>query len=69
MAMRILNRMLPVFGVDRFMDISAAHIDSTVYMGVATMEYAERLASLGAKVRVPSTLNVSGVDEHGWQEC
>lgn len=68
MAMRILTRMLPVFGVDRFMDIEAAHIDSTVYMGVATMEYAERLASLGAKVRVPSTLNVSGVDEHGWQE-
>ncbi|MDA0683182.1 MAG: aconitase X catalytic domain-containing protein [Bacteroidetes bacterium] len=68
MAMRILHRMLPVFGVDRFMDVSAAHIDSTVYMGVATMEYAERLAELGAKVRVPSTLNVSGVDEHGWEE-
>lgn len=68
MAMRILARMLPVFGVDRFMDVEAAHIDSTVYMGVATMEYAERLAELGAKVRVPSTLNVSGVDEHGWQE-
>ncbi|NNE69399.1 MAG: DUF521 domain-containing protein [Rhodothermales bacterium] len=68
MAMSILHRMLPVFGVDRFMDIEAAHIDSTVYMGVATMEYAERLAELGAKVSVPSTLNVSGVDEHGWQE-
>ncbi len=68
MAMRILHRMLPVFGVDRFMDISAAHIDSTVYMGVATMEYAERLAELGAKVRVPSTLNVSGVDEFGWED-
>lgn len=68
MAMSILHRMLPVFGVDRFMDIEAAHIDSTVYMGVATMEYAERLADLGAKVSVPSTLNVSGVDEHGWQE-
>ncbi|MGA1493795.1 MAG: aconitase X, partial [Rhodothermales bacterium] len=40
MAMRILNRMLPVFGVDRFMDVEAAHIDSSVYMGVATMEYA-----------------------------
>jgi predicted aconitase len=68
MAMSILNRMLPVYGVDRFMDIEAAHIDSTVYMGVATMEYAERLAGLGARVAVPATLNVSGVDEHGWQE-
>jgi predicted aconitase len=68
MAMSILHRMLPVFGVDRFMDVEAAHIDSTVYMGIATMEYAERLAALGAKVVVPSTLNVAGVDEHGWQE-
>jgi predicted aconitase len=68
MAMSILVRMLPVFGTDRFLDIEAAHIDSTVYQGIATMEYAEKLASLGAKVRVPSTLNVSGVDEHGWRE-
>ncbi|MEZ4701675.1 MAG: aconitase X catalytic domain-containing protein [Rhodothermales bacterium] len=68
MAMSILVRMLPVYGVDRLLDISAAHIDSTVFMGDATMEFAERLAALGAKVRVPSTLNVSGVDEHGWEE-
>ncbi len=68
MAMRILVRMMPVFGATRLMDVSAAHIDSSVYMGPATMEYAERLAELGACVRVPSTLNVAGVDEHGWSE-
>ncbi len=68
MAMRILVRMMPVFGAHRLMNVSAAHIDSSVYMGPATMEYAERLAELGARVRVPSTLNVAGVDEHGWSE-
>ena len=68
MAMSILVRMLPVYGATEFMDVTAAHIDSTVFMGDATMEFAERLAELGAKVRVPATLNVSGVDEHGWQE-
>jgi hypothetical protein len=68
MAMSILVRMLPVYGATSLLDISAAHIDSTVYMGEATMEFAEKLAALGAKVRVPSTLNVSGVDEHGWLE-
>ncbi|MEQ9104956.1 MAG: aconitase X catalytic domain-containing protein [Rhodothermales bacterium] len=68
MAMRILVRMMPVFGATRLMDVSAAHIDSSVYMGPATMEYAERLAELGARVRVPSTLNVAGVDEHGWSD-
>jgi predicted aconitase len=68
MAMSILTRMLGIYGADRMMDITAAHIDSTVYMGEATMEFAERLADLGARVAVPATLNVSGVDEHGWRE-
>lgn len=68
MAMSILVRMLPVYGTDCFLDIEGAHIDSTVYIGDATLEYAEKLANLGAKVKVPSTLNVSGVDEHGWRE-
>ncbi len=68
MAMSILVRMAEVYAVDALMDITAAHIDSSIYMGIATMEYAERLAHLGAKVVVPSTLNVSGIDEHGWSE-
>ena len=68
MAMSIIVRMAEVAGVDHLMDISAAHIDSTLYMGDATLEFAERLAGLGAKVVVPTTLNVSGVDEHHWNE-
>ncbi len=67
MAMSILVRMAEVSGAETLMDISAAHIDSTIYTGEATMEFAERLAGLGARVCVPTTLNVSGVDEHGWQ--
>ena len=68
MAMSIMVRMAEVYGAERLMDISGAHIDSTIYIGDATLEYAERLASLNAHVVVPTTLNVSGVDEHGWQE-
>ncbi|MEA3457586.1 MAG: aconitase X [Candidatus Thermoplasmatota archaeon] len=68
MAMSIIVQMAEVFQVDTLIDISAAHIDSTLYMGDATLEYAERLAELGAKVVVPTTLNVSGVDEYNWKE-
>ena len=68
MAMSILVRMAEVAGADELLDISGAHIDSTVYIGDAGLEFAERLASLGAKVSVPTSLNVSGVDEHHWQE-
>jgi predicted aconitase len=68
MAMRIVTRMAEVAGAQELLDISAAHIDSTVYIGEAGLEFAERLASLGAQVSVPTSLNVSGVDEHHWQE-
>ena len=68
LAMRILTRMAEVRGVDAMLDIEAAHIDSTIYVGDAGLEFAERLAGLGARVRVPSTLNVSGLDEQHWRE-
>lgn len=68
MAMSIVARMAEVSGAKELLDITGAHIDSTVYIGDAGLEFAERLASLGAKVSVPTTLNVSGLDEHHWQE-
>jgi hypothetical protein len=68
MAMSIILRMAAIFQTEHLLDIAAAHIDSTLYMGDATLEFAERLASLGARVAVPTTLNVSGVDEHHWRE-
>jgi predicted aconitase len=68
MAMTIIVRMAEVLGATELLDITAAHIDSALYMGDATLEFAERLAELGAQVAVPATLNVSGVDAAGWQE-
>jgi hypothetical protein len=68
LAMSILMRMADVYGATELMDISQAHIDSTIYLGDATLAFAERLASLGAKVAVPTSLNVSGVDECGWKD-
>src|SRR5512147_358352 len=68
MAMSIVARMAEVSEAKELLDITGAHIDSTVYIGEAGLEFAERLASLGAKVSVPSTLNVSGLDEHHWRE-
>lgn len=67
-AMSILVRMGEVLGAREMIDIVQAHIDSTLYQGDATLEFAERLAGMDAKVRVPSSVNVSGVDEKGWQD-
>jgi predicted aconitase len=68
LAMSILLRMADVYGATGLMDISQAHIDSTISLGAATLAFAERLASLGARVAVPTSLNVSGVDECGWKD-
>jgi len=68
LAMSILARMAPLMGASELLDIGAAHIDSSLYQGPATLEFAERLAGGGARVRVPTTLNVAGVDAHGWRE-
>jgi len=67
-AMSILVRMAEVYGAGELMDISHAHVDSAIYLGDATLEFAEHLASLGARVAVPTSLNVSGVDECGWKD-
>ena len=68
MAMTIIVRMAQFHRAERLLDIEQAHIDSAIYMGPAGLEFAERLAGLGARVRVPATLNVSAVDEYHWQE-
>src|SRR5579864_2919115 len=68
MAMSIIVRMAEIQGARELLDISQAHIDSTIYMGEAGLEFAERLAGWGAKVAVPSSLNVSGLDQCHWRE-
>ena len=68
MAMSILVRMAEVQKAEQFIPVTSAHIDSSLYVGDATLDYAEHLAGLGAEVVVPSTLNVAGVDPHGWKD-
>ncbi|MEA3351120.1 MAG: aconitase X, partial [Chloroflexota bacterium] len=42
MAMSIMKQMAEVYQSDSLINVTAAHIDSTLYMGKATLEYAER---------------------------
>jgi predicted aconitase len=66
LAMSVIIRMAELSQAENLMDITCAHIDSSIYTGEASLEFAERLADLGAKVAVPSTLNTSSLDENGW---
>ncbi len=47
---------------DGFVPITAAHIDGCLFHGQAGLDFAERLLAEGARVRVPTTLNVSSLD-------
>jgi predicted aconitase len=62
LAMRIVVEMATAMGAERLLDITGAHIDSCLYHGQAGLDFADRLVAGGARVRVPSTLNVGAVD-------
>lgn len=60
LAMRIVTGLAAASGAHSLLDISRAHIDGCLYNGQASLDFAERLA--GARVAVPTTLNVSSLD-------
>ncbi|MCA9971256.1 MAG: aconitase X catalytic domain-containing protein, partial [Anaerolineales bacterium] len=62
MGMRILATMARVMGAPRLLDISSAHIDGCLYHGDSGIEFAQRLVDGGARVVVPTTLNVGAID-------
>jgi predicted aconitase len=68
MALSILVELGELFGAEEMMEVSQVHIDSSVYMVDAGLEFAERLADLGGKVAVPSSLNISAIDLERWKE-
>ena len=61
-AMRILITMAGVYGAERLLDIEGAHIDGCLYHGDSGVDFAELLVGGGARVSVPTTLNVGGLD-------
>ena len=62
MASRVVTRLAAAMGADELIDITGAHIDSCLYHGQAVLDFADRLADDGARVVVPTTLNVSSLD-------
>ena len=67
LAMRVLCRMAPLYGADSLMPVTRAHIDGVILSGDSGLEFAERLAALGGRVTVPTTLNVMSMDRERWQ--
>ena len=60
--MQLIERMAAWVGARRLIPITRAHVDGCLYHGPASMDFARALVEGGAKVQVPTTLNVSIVD-------
>lgn len=67
-AMSVVVKLGDLFGADRLIPISQVHLDTTVYMVDAGVEYAEHFAKMGARFSVPTSLNASAIDHIRWRE-
>jgi predicted aconitase len=66
-ALAVLVDLGELFGAKELMEISQVHIDATLYMVDAGLEFAERIAGLGGEVAVPTSLNPSAIDLLRWK--
>ncbi|MGI6482868.1 MAG: aconitase X [Methanobacterium sp.] len=69
-SMEILVALGDIYRADGMVEIVSAQISGVSYktIGEAGLEYLEDLASEGAQVKVPSTLNPAGVDLDNWEK-
>jgi predicted aconitase/predicted aconitase with swiveling domain len=66
-AMRIICAMAIQQGSKRLIDVAQGHIDGCIYASPANLIFAEAFAAMGARVRVPTTMNAISVDRANWQ--
>ena len=62
LAAAVMAEMALATEADGFVPITAAHIDGCLFHGKAGLDFAEKLLAEGARVKVPTTLNVSSLD-------
>ncbi|TML01787.1 MAG: DUF521 domain-containing protein [Actinobacteria bacterium] len=62
LAMRIVTAMASATAAEHLIDVASAHVDGCLYHGQASLDFAERLVAGGARVAIPTTLNVGSVD-------
>lgn len=67
LAMETLCTMAVLQGASRLIDVSRVHIDGCIYANHANLRFAQTMAEMGAKVRVPTTMNAISVDYANWR--
>ncbi|NPD16305.1 DUF521 domain-containing protein [Xinfangfangia sp. D13-10-4-6] len=67
-AMRVLVAMAKNQGAGQLIDVSQGHIDGCIYASPANLTFAAKMAAMGARVRIPTTMNAISVDRENWRQ-
>ncbi|MFD0859096.1 cis-3-hydroxy-L-proline dehydratase [Roseovarius aquimarinus] len=67
LALEVICKVAAGHGAARLTDVTRAHIDGCIYASPATLTFARRMADMGARVRVPTTMNAISVDHAEWR--
>ncbi|MFB9224507.1 aconitase X [Paracoccus cavernae] len=68
LAMQIITAMAAIQGATSLIDVAQVHIDGCIYASDANRIFAERMADMGAKVVLPTTMNAISVDRDNWEK-
>ena len=68
LAMEVICAMAAVQGASRLIDVSRGHIDGCIYAHEANLIFAETMAKMGARVKIPTTINAISVDRENWTD-
>jgi predicted aconitase len=68
LSMRILTELGDILGAEEMIDITQAHVDGCIYETEGHLDFALKLAALGARVSVPTSLNATSLDLNHWNQ-
>ena len=66
-SMQIICAMAANQGADQLIDVTQGHIDGCIYASPANLTFAEKMADMGGRVRIPATMNAISVDHANWR--
>lgn len=68
LAMEAIRMMAAVQGATALTDVTRGHIDGCIYGGNANLIFAETIEKMGARIKIPTTMNAISVDLENWQD-
>ncbi len=68
LAMEVIVTMAVGQEAETLTDVTRAHIDGCIYASPANLRFARAMADMGARVRVPTTMNAISVDHSHWRD-